>query len=298
MKFDVLIVGGGPAGLSAALVLGRSCRKVLVVDAGNPRNLRSHGVHGFLTREGLRPAELLAMARDQLRPYDIECRDGTVMKIDRSDEGFHATLLDGSRIQSRKILLATGVVDLLPELEGIEDMYGLTVHHCPYCDGWEHHDGRIAVYGAGARGGGLALVMKTWSRDVVMCSDGPSQLTGRLRGQLQRNGIEVYEKKINRLEGTLGRLERIVFEDGTSLPRTAMFFSTGNVQRSSLPESVGCKLTRKGAVQAGRDQRSSCPGIFVAGDAAEDTQYVMVAAAEGAKAAMQINTELSAEDLA
>ena len=260
MKFDVLIVGGGPAGLSAALVLGRSCRKVLVVDAGNPRNLRSHGVHGFLTREGLRPAELLAMARDQLRPYNIECRDGTVMKIDRSDEGFHATLLDGSRSQSRKILLATGVVDLLPELEGIEDMYGLNVHHCPYCDGWEHHDGRIAVYGAGARGGGLALVMKTWSRDVVMCSDGPSQLTGRLRGSSSVTALRSMKRKISRLEGTLGRLERIVFEDGTSLPRTAMFFSTGNVQRSSLPESIGCKLTRKGAVQAGRDQRSYMSG--------------------------------------
>jgi thioredoxin reductase len=298
VKFDVLIVGGGPAGLSAALLLGRACRKVVIVDAGNPRNMRSHGVHGFLTREGLRPVELLAMARDQLTPYDVECRDGTVMQIERIEDSFRAVLLDGSQIECRKVLLATGVVDLLPEIEGIEEMYGLTVHHCPYCDGWEHHDGRIAVYGAGAHGGGLAIAMKTWSRDVVMCSDGPSHLSGKLRQRLKRNGIDVYEKKIERLVGMLGKLERIVFEDGTSLPRTALFFSTGNVQRSKLPESIGCKLTPKGAVRAGRDQRSSCPGIFVAGDAAEDTQYVMVAAAEGAKAAMQINSELISEDQA
>jgi thioredoxin reductase len=131
-----------------------------------------------------------------------------------------------------------------------------------------------------------------------MCSDGPSRLTGKVREKLQRNGIDVYEKKNSRLEGTLGKLERIVFEDGTNLPRTALFFSTGNLQRSVLPESIGCKLTPKGAVRAGRDQRSTCPGIFVAGDAAEDSQYVMVAAAEGAKAAMHINTELAEEDLA
>jgi len=282
--------------LSAALVLGRCCRKVLVVDAGNPRNVRSHAVHGFLTRDGLRPTEFLAMARDQLAPYGVECRDGTVMEIDRAGGGFRAALLDGSHAESRKVLLATGVVDRLPDLEGIEEMYGVSVHHCPYCDGWEHRDGRIAVYGAGKSGSGLAVAMKTWTRDVVMCSDGPSRLTGEFREKLQRNGIDVYERKISRLEGTLGKLERIVFEDGTELPRTALFFGTGNLQRSVLPQSIGCKLTPKGAVRTGRDQRSTCPGIFVAGDAAEDSQYVMVAAAEGAKAAMHINTELIEED--
>jgi thioredoxin reductase len=238
------------------------------------------------------------MARAQLTPYGVECRDGTVMGIDRRDDGFRATLLDGEEVECRKVLLATGVVDKLPDLEGIEDVYGTSVHHCPYCDGWEHRDGRIAVYGSGARGAGLAVAMKTWSRDIALCTDGPSHLTGKTRQKLHRNGIDVYEKKISRLEATLGKLDRVVFEDGTNLPRTALFFSTGNVQRSELPASIGCKLTPKGAVRAGRDQRSSCAGIFVAGDAAEDSQYVMVAAAEGAKAAMNINAELNREDLA
>jgi thioredoxin reductase len=138
--------------------------------------------------------------------------------------------------------------------------------------------------------------MKTWSRDVVFCSDGPARLETADREELKKNGIDVYENKIQRLEGTLGRLERVVFEDGTSIPRTGLFFSTGNVQRSALATQIGCTLTPKGAVRAGRDQRSSCPGIFVAGDAAEDSHYVIVAAAEGAKAAQHINAELSAED--
>jgi thioredoxin reductase len=298
-SFDVVVVGGGPAGLSAALVLGRCCRKVLVVDAGNPRNIRSHGVHGFISREGCKPAELLEITRSQLDPYAITIREGTVMNVRKEDDtAFRVELLDGSVGYARKILLATGVVDRLPAIDGVDDFYGTSVHHCPYCDGWEHSDGRIAVYGRGKGGTALSLMMKTWSRDVVLCTDGTSRLRASERASLKQHGIDVYEKKILRLEGTLGKLERIVFADGATLPRTALFFSTGNVQRSELPQSIGCTLTPKGAVRSGRDQRSSCPGIFVAGDAAEDSHYVIVAAAEGAKAAMHINAELMVEDRA
>jgi thioredoxin reductase len=190
------------------------------------------------------------------------------------------------------------VVDNVPCWEGIDQFYGTSVHHCPYCDGWEHRDGRIAVHGRGKNGTALSVLMKTWSRDVVFCSDGPARLHAAEREELKNNGIDVYEKKIRRLEGTLGRLERIVFEDGATIDRSGLFFSTGNKQRSSLAKEIGCTLTPKGAVRSGRDQRSSCPGIFVAGDAAEDSHYVIVAAAEGAKAAMHINAELSAEDRA
>ncbi len=238
------------------------------------------------------------MAREQIQPYGVQFRDGTVMRADRIETGFRVTLLDGSTAECRKILLATGVVDKLPCLDGIDQFYGTSVHHCPYCDGWEHHDGKIAVYGSGKNGSGLALLMKTWSRDVILCTDGSSRLTGKDKKRLIANGIDVYEKKIRRLDGTLGKLERIFFEDGDSIPRTALFFSTGNVQRSELPMTIGCTLTPKGAVRTGRDQRSSCAGVFVAGDASEDTQYVMVAGAEGAKAAMHINAELNGEDLA
>jgi len=284
--------------MSAALMLGRCCRKVLVIDAGNPRNVRSHGVHGFITREGCRPTELLAMAREQVEPYGVQFREATVMKFDRIESGFRAELLDGFVAESRKILLATGVVDKLPSLEGIDELYGTSIHHCPYCDAWEHREAPIAVYGNGKSGVGMSLLMKTWTQDVLLCTDGPARLPAKYREKLLQHNIELSEKKIRRLEGTLGKLERIVFEDGDSVPRSALFFNTGNVQRSELPQSFGCHLTPKGAVRVGRDQRTSCPGIFVAGDAAEDTHFVIVAAAEGAKAAMHINAELSAEDRA
>jgi len=294
--YDVIVVGGGPAGLSAALVLGRCRRKVLVCDAGNPRNAASEAMHGFLSRDGVNPAEFLALAREEVKAYGVELRQETVMNAAGCSAGFDVELLDGPRFRARKLLLATGVVDRVPSLAGIEELYGKSVHHCPYCDGWEYADAAIAVYGRGASGTVLALRMKTWSKDIVLCSNGAAKLSAKEREQLKQHGIDVYEKRISRLEGTSGKLEQIVFEDGTCLPRRALFFSTGNVQRSKLPAAIGCTVTRKGQVKTSRGQRSSVKGVWVCGDAAEDTQYVIVAAAEGAKAAMGINQELQAED--
>jgi thioredoxin reductase len=296
--YDVIIVGGGPAGLSAALVLGRCRRKVLIVDAGNPRNSRSTALHGFLSRDGAHPGEFLQMAREEVTGYGVELQEGTAMGSEPCSGGFKVALLDGRYFCGRKLLLATGVIDRVPQIEGIDQLYGKSVHHCPYCDGWEYRDAAIAVYGTGRAGAGLALGMKTWSNDVVLCTDGSSKLTGADRKQLARQCIDVYEKRINRLEGTVGKLEKIVFEDGTTLARRAVFFNTGNVQRSELPKACGCQVTEKGAVRTTRGQRSTVKGIWVCGDAADDTQYVIVAAAEGAKAAMAINKELQQEDQA
>lgn len=253
-------------------------------------------MHGFLSRDGLHPGELLAVARKQLEPYAVEFRDATVMKICPADGHFQVGLMDESSVLGRKVLLATGVVDRLPALKGIEELYGRSVHHCPYCDGWEHRGQPIAVYGRASGGTSLALSMKTWSPDVAFCSDGPARLRAAEREILSRQGIRIFEQRIKRLEGSAGNLQSIVFEDGSTLPRTAMFFSTGNVQRSKLPSDLGCALTAKGQVRTGKGQESNVRGIYVAGDACFDAQYVIVAAAEGAKAAMAINSSLQRDD--
>jgi thioredoxin reductase len=296
--YDVIIVGGGPAGLSAALVLGRCRRSVLVCDSGQPRNAASHGLHGFITRDGIEPQDFLRIAREQLQPYDtVLVRDAKVVSALRENNRFVLTLADGEQISSRKLLLATGVVDELPALNGLDQFYGTSIFHCPYCDGWEMRDQPLAIYGRGEDGSGLAVEMTLWSRDLVLCTDGPAELTDEYREKLAHYHIPVREERIEALEGTDGVLKQIVFETGEKLPRRGIFFSTGWKQHSDLAESLGCGLTTEGCVDTGDYEATSVNGVYVAGDASRMVQFVIVAAAEGAQAAVAINKELMKEDL-
>jgi len=257
----------------------------------------SHGLHGYLTRDGIEPSEFLRLAREQLRPYEtVELRHTQVTDAQRLGDSFEIVLVNGERVTSRKLLLATGVVDEVPEIQGLDAFYGSSVFHCPYCDGWEMRDEPLAVYGRGDNGVGLALELLLWSRDLVLCTDGPSQLS---EGEVQRltlHDIPVREERITRLEGSDGALERIVFANEESLAVRGMFFSTGNRQGSDLPKKLGCEFTEQGCVQTGDYEMTNVPGLYVAGDASRLVQFVVVAASEGAQAAVAMNKELMQED--
>lgn len=295
--FDVIIVGAGPAGLSAALILGRCRRKVLVCDAGRPRNSASRALHGFLTRDGVEPAEFIRIGREQLRPYTtIQLRSEEVTHARQIDNGFEVKVA-GDVVPARKLLLATGVVDRLPDVEGLETFYGRSVFHCPYCDGWELRDQPLAIYGKEDRGAGLALELTGWSRDLIVCSDGPATISAAERKQLEQLNIPLREERISRLEGTDGQLERIVFDSGEHILRRGMFFNTGQDQHCDLAASLGCDFTDRGAVRTGDYEMTNVPGLFVAGDASRAVQLVIIAAAEGAEAAFAINKALIKDDL-
>src|SRR4026209_2371020 len=297
---DAIVIGGGPAGRSAALVLGRCLRRVLVCDAGHPRNEPARIFNGFLSRDGSNPAEFLQICRDQLRRYEtIEFRKVKVADVARGDCRFTASLETGERVAGRMLLLATGLVDELPQIENFRQFYGSTVHNCPYCDGWECRGQPIAVTGCNQESLDLAIELLLWSKDLVLCTNGSLTCDRKTMETIRRLDIRVTETPISRLEGDGDKLKGIRFTDGGFLPRSALFFSPGQYQRSHLAEQLGCEFCKDtNCIQCGEDTATNIPGVYAAGNASRGVQLVIAAAAEGMQAAFAINSALLEADTA
>ena len=296
-RCDVAIVGAGPAGLSAALILGRCCRRVIVFDAGRPRNSVSPELHGFLTRDCEHPGDIRRLGRAQLERYEtVSVRDVVVEDAVPDDGHFVVSVADGTRVRARKLLLASGVKDEIPEIDGFEETYGVSAFHCPYCDGWERRGQAIAILGKGVKGYALALELLGWSDDIVLCTDGPHELDAEEAACLERNGIRVEQRPIARFESADGMLRNVAFETGPALPRQALFFSTPTNQSCGIATALGCEFNERGSVKTGSYEKTNVAGLYVAGDASHHVELAIVAAAEGAMAAFAINAELLAED--
>jgi len=273
-------------------------RRVLVCDTGSGRNASSHAAHSVFTRDGADPADLRRIGREQLTPYEtIEVRDVAVASASPAGGAFDLTLADGVRVTTRRLLLATGMVDLLPEIDSLTQLWGQGVYPCPYCDGWEHRDQPIAVYANGAAGVHLSLLLSLLSADVILCSGGPATLTEDDRRRLAARGIAIREEPIVRIEGGPHALEAVVFATGETLPRRALFLRAGQRQRSDLPHQLGCAFTEDGFVKVDGQGRTSVPGVSAAGDMTRMMQQVMIAAADGLIAASALNADLLDVDL-
>ena len=297
-ELDVIIVGGGPAGLSAALLLRAMPAAGPGVRLGPAAQRRLPCAARLSFPRRLGAAEFLQIGREQLAPYEtVTYRKVKVQDVERTEGCFTAILENGERISARTLLLATGLVDELPPLENFRQFYGVSAHNCPYCDGWEHRAQPMAVVGCDRDAVELALELRLWSKDILLCTNGSEICDTEALSLLERNGVEVNRKPIARLEGTGDRLERIVFRDGAASARQALFFSPGQHQRSTLAEKLGCSFCDKdGCVECEQDASTCVPGLFVAGNASRGLQLIIAAAAEGAHAAFAINCALAEAD--
>jgi thioredoxin reductase len=292
---DAIIIGGGPAGLSAALMLGRCRRSVLILDANEPRNLVSRGLHGYLTRDGIEPGELRAKGwADVARYPGIKRRETPVTEVHRENGGggFRILTQEGAVEHAHLLLLATGRTDPLPELPGFEKYFGRGVYHCPYCDGWEHRGKPMAVYGSCQGAVDLAFELLTWSEQVTLCSDGAPRWESPA-DSLSRAGIRVITDPVRGLEGSSGSLRRICFATSAeALECDALFFSTECMQRSVLPEKLGCRFDAEDSVLCDNHRAVGIPGLFVAGNVRGGVHLAITAAAEGAEAGIAMNEAL------
>lgn len=299
LMHEVCIVGAGPAGLSAALILGRCRRDVMVFDSGKPRNAASRGLHGFITRDGAHPMQLRELARAELARYaTVRINDREVLAVKRraigDRAGFEIQVEGGTSVQSRMLLLATGRDDEVPEKRGFRELYGRGVYHCPICDGWEHRDLTLVTYGRGEAAYDVALALLTWSRDVTLCTDGPTGLTEEQLARLAANDIRVREEEVVELQaGSDGSLAGIRFVTEAPLACAALFFVSDCPQKSILPQALGCRLDESGGVRCKEHAATDVPGLFVAGNVRCGLHLAVTAAAEGAEAAVAINEALS-----
>ena len=296
-EYDVVVVGGGAAGLSAALVLARARRAVAVVDSGAPRNAPAAHMQGFLSRDGMPPGELLAVGRAEVAGYGAELVSATVTGVRPADAGgFELTLADGAPVWARHVLVTTGLRDVLPDIEGVRERWGRDLLHCPYCHGHEVRDQPLGVLGGTAESVAHALLVRQWSEDVVyFAHTGP--VTPAEREQLEARTIGVVEDEVARVVVADDRLVGVQLADGRVVARHAVFVRPSFAPNTDLLDALGCATHDSGWVVADQVGRTSVPGVWVAGNAANPRAQVITAAGEGSAAAIAINAELVDEDV-
>nr|WP_090277797.1 NAD(P)/FAD-dependent oxidoreductase [Mycolicibacterium komanii]CRL72779.1 FAD-dependent pyridine nucleotide-disulfide oxidoreductase [Mycolicibacterium komanii] len=300
--WDCVIVGGGAAGLTAALVLGRARRRTLLVDAGAQSNLPAHGIGGLLGHDGRPPAELYALGREEVSAYpSVEVVAGDVVGGQQADDGFVLRLGDGRVERARRVLLATGMEYRPPSLPGLAELWGRSVFHCPFCHGWEVRDQPLGVLARGERAVHSSLLLRLWSDDVILLTDGPADLDDAQRERLTAAGVTVDERPVAELNSAAGNLEAVEFADGSRLLRKALLVATTLHQRSSLAEQLGAATTEptplaQNPVQVDALYRTSAHGVFAAGDVVAQMPQVAIAVASGSAAAAAVVQSLMEED--
>lgn len=299
---DVVIVGGGAAGLNAAQMLGRSRRSVVVVDGGEPRNAPAKGVHGFLSRDGISPAELYRIGRAEAEAYGVRVISGQVAGARGSKGAFSVTLEDGTAVRGRRLLIATGLVDELPDIPGLRERWGKDVLHCPYCHGWEVQDEAIGVLGTGPFAVHQALLFRQWSANITLFLNNAMEPTGLEQQQLAARGITVVHGPVGALRVDDDKLTGVVLGDGSLVPVAAVAAAPRFMARAAAFTDLGLKAVQHPMgmgeyLEADADGATGVPGVWAAGNVTDLRAQVLSSAAAGAWTGVVINADLMAEEL-
>ncbi|MFD2570068.1 NAD(P)/FAD-dependent oxidoreductase [Spirosoma soli] len=298
-RYDVIIVGGSHAGLSAAMLLGRSLRNVLIVDSGKPCNRQTPHSHNFLTQDGATPAQITVIAKAQVLAYPtVTWLTGLAVNATKHSTGFVVETVTGHRFTSRRLLLATGVEDIMPDIGGFADCWGRSVLHCPFCHGYEVHSQPLGILANGETAYEMVRLIQNWSKSLTLFTNGPAALTDNQRQTIAQLGVPIVEDLVGRLEHEDGNLQALRSQNGSRHELTAIFSRVPFRQHSSLAEQLGSELTDMGLVKTTQFGQTNVPGLYAAGDNSTLLRQVSVAVANGSLAGVGLHKELMEEDLA
>lgn len=293
--FDCAIIGGGPAGLNAALILGRSRRNAILFDNNNPRNAVTQESHGFITRDGIKPKEFREIAHRDIAKYpSVIYEKKEIISITKKGQLFELVTSNKELYKSKTIIISTGLKDVLPDIENISDYYGKSLFNCPYCDGWEMRDKPIVVIiEEQTQGFHFIQTVYNWSKDLIVCTNGKSILNPEQKRLIQNKDIKIMENKIKNFEGKNGQIEKIHFESGDSVIRKGGFVLPQPIQASDFAKKLGCEYNSLGGISVDFYGRTNVEGVYAAGDASVFAPaQLIISAADGLKAAAGVNRDL------
>jgi thioredoxin reductase len=295
--YDVIIIGGSYSGLAAGMTLGRALKNVLIIDDGKPCNRQTPHSHNFITQDGKTPGEIAALARQQVERYQtVEFFKGLATAGKKNSKGFEISVSSGESFRAKKLIFATGIKDLLPDIDGLAACWGITVIHCPYCHGYEVKNEKTGILGNGEPAFDFARLISNWTKDLTLFTNGASTLTVEQTSQLEKRQINIVEKEIERLVHSEGHLQKILFRDGSEFHLKALYAPSPFEQHCSIPEDLGCELTEEGYIKVDPFQETTVRGIFASGDNTTRMRAVANAVAQGTTAGMAASKKMILEE--
>jgi len=295
-NFEVIIIGGSYAGLSAAMALGRSLRKVLLIDSGRPCNMQTPHSHNFITQDGEKPGAIAKKAKAQVLKYQtVEFLNAFATSGTQTKNGFAITIQSGEVFTSKKLIFATGIKDIMPDIKGFSECWGISAIHCPYCHGYEFRNQKTAILANGERAFHLASLVYNLSRDIVILTSGKADFKTDQIARLSKNGIKIIETALSGIEHDNGQIKNVLFDDGTKISLDAVYASIPFVQHTDIPVALGCKLTDTGHLQVDNFQKTAIYGIYACGDNTSMMRSVANAVHTGNMTGAMVNKELTDE---